>query len=224
MSELGKYIVIEGSDGTGKTTQRDLLRDHLQDLGHNVIVTSEPADPEDANEPLEIALHLRKLAKNANIKKRPETNLHLFAAARVEKWHNEIQPARSIGSIALSSRNYWSTEAYQGYGEGLDLSYIRAMTNLDLGETAYMQPDAAVILAIPDERERVARVVNRGPNELPDAFETRGDDFQRRIADGYLAVADHYGIPVLDASGTKAEVSSRLIAEIARQIPSLSSR
>jgi dTMP kinase len=219
MSGRGVYIVIEGSDGTGKTTQRDLIKDYFVAHGVSVAVTSEPADPNDADEPLEIAKELRKLVKNGDIERRAETNLHLFAAARVEKWHGEIDPALAKGNYVLSSRNYWSTEAYQGYGEGLDLGYIRTLTELDLGTTGYARPDAAVILAIESEDERAARVSGRGLHNEKDTFETRDENFQRRVANGYVSVAEHYKIPIIDAVGTKQEVFQRILAELQRQLP-----
>jgi len=214
----GKYIVIEGSDGTGKTTQLSEVEKWLAAEGHEVVVVSEPADPVDEAEPLEIAKHLRRLVKDGTVERLPETNLHLFAAARIEKWFGEIEPALKQGKYVLSSRNYWSTLAYQGYGEGLSIDYITTMTRLDLGDTGYMQPDAAVILSLTDEGERAARVAKRGLHEKHDTFETKPNDFQYRVAEGYLTIAHDYSIPVVDAGGTVGEVAERVTKELGRQL------
>ena len=214
----GKYIVIEGSDGTGKSTQLALLRNYLAEQGKEVITVSEPAHEHDDQEPLEIAKLLRKLVKDGTVERRAETNLHLFAAARVEKWHREIEPALAAGTYVLSSRNYWSTLTYQGYGEGLSIDYITAMTRLDLGETGYMYPDAAVILALHDDAERAARVQKRGLHEVNDTFETKPQDFQQRVAEGYTTIARDFNVPIVDASGSIPDINRRIVAEITKQL------
>lgn len=221
MTAHGKYIVIEGSDGTGKSTQLELLRKHLEAQGHAVITVSEPAHEKDEQEPLEIAKLLRKLVKDGTVERRAETNLHLFAAARVEKWHGEIEPALAAGTYVLSSRNYWSTLAYQGYGEGLSIDYITDMTRLDLGETGYLQPDAAVILALHDEAERAKRVQKRGLHDMHDTFETKPQDFQQRVAAGYTTIARDFNVPIVDAGGTIPEIQQRIIAELNHQLAQL---
>ncbi len=206
----GRYIVIEGSDGTGKTTQMNMLRDYLEQKGETVHITSEPADPSDDAEPLVITRELRKLIKNGDIDRTPETNLLLFTAARIEKWRHEIEPALAYGDYVLSSRNYWSTLAYQGYGEGLSIDLIMRQTDMYLGGTNYMKPDHAVVLSIADESERQKRVQTRGLHETKDTFETKDQTFQDKVADGYLQIAHDLNIPVVDASGTPDEVHTRI--------------
>ena len=78
MARRGNYIVIEGSDGTGKTTQMNMLQDYLMKQGKIVHITSEPADPHDEDEPLPIARELRRVIKNGDIHRAPETNLLLL--------------------------------------------------------------------------------------------------------------------------------------------------
>ncbi|MFZ1361220.1 MAG: dTMP kinase [Candidatus Saccharimonadales bacterium] len=214
----GKYIVIEGSDGTGKTTQMSMLRDYLADKGLKVHITSEPADPSNNAEPLPVARELRKLIKNGDIERTPETNLLLFTAARVEKWRNEIEPALARGDYVLSSRNYWSTLAYQGYGEDLSIALIMQQTELYLGGTGYIQPDAAAILSMTDEAERQARLQNRGLRETKDTFETKDQVFQTKVAEGYLQVAHDLDIPIIDAAGTPAAVHALVSRSIEQQL------
>lgn len=215
---LGKYIVIEGSDGTGKTTQMNMLREYLQSHNVPVHVTSEPADPSDDEEPLPIARELRKLIKNGDIHREPETNLLLFTAARVEKWRHEIKPALESGCYVLSSRNYWSTLAYQGHGEGLTTELILQQTALYLGDTGYLSPDAAVILTMSNEHERQTRVAQRGLHESRDTFETKDQQFQSQVAGGYLDVAATQSIPLVEASGTVQEVADRIMTSLRLQI------
>lgn len=211
----GRYIVIEGSDGTGKTTQMNMLRDYLEQKGETVHITSEPADPSDDAEPLPIARELRKIIKNGDIERTSETNLLLFTAARVEKWHSEIAPALKIGSFVLSSRNYWSTLAYQGYGEGLSIDSIMRQTEAYLGSTGYMQPSAAVILAMTDDQERQRRVQQRDLHEAKDTFETKDQSFQDKVASGYLQIAQDLAIPIVDATDTPEKVHARILSKLA---------
>lgn len=220
-STRGKYIVIEGSDGTGKTTQMNMLRDYLEQKGRVVHITSEPADPSDDAEPLPIARNLRKLIKNGDIERTPETNLLLFTAARIEKWRHEIEPALQQGRYVLSSRNYWSTLAYQGYGEGLDPDLIIQQTDIYLGNTAYMRPDAAVILRMSDEVTRKQRIATRGSHEPRDTFETKDDVFQKNVADGYVITAQDYSVPLVIADGSPEEVHAEIIDQLTNQLPDI---
>jgi dTMP kinase len=210
----GKYIVIEGTDGTGKSTQVKMLPPRLAKSCFESIEFSEPAtDPKDGVEDVPIADALRALIKNGTLERDAITNLFLFSAARREKWNRKALPALKLGKCVVASRNYYSTEAYQGYGEGLDLETIRAMTRLATDDR-YMHPDIAIILSMEDEAERQTRIGSRGPLENPDTFESRGNDFQKRVNDAYLDIADRYKIPVISASGTPQEVSDRIWAVV----------
>ena len=114
----GTYIVIEGNDGTGKSTQAGLLADHCRQQGREVIIVEEPGS-NDPDKTTPIANYLRSLIKNGTLARDPEINLALFSAARRELWQQKIAPALNRGAIVISARNYISTLAYQGYGEGL---------------------------------------------------------------------------------------------------------
>lgn len=218
MPTRGKYIVIEGGDGTGKTTQVERLAEDLRAEGKNVRIVSEAADPIEANEPAAINTALRKLLVDKSIERSPETNVLLFTAARVEKWYCEIEPALKDGTWVIASRNYWSTLAYQSFGEGLPLQLIRQQTELYLGMTAYMRPDAAVILSL-DAETKSKRIQHREGADNNDIFESRGESFADKVADGYLEIAQAYELPVIDAAGTVQEVGDRISHEIHRQLP-----
>lgn len=216
---LGKYVVIEGHDGTGKSTQVEIVRDRLDSLGIESIEFSEPAtDPKDGVEDILVADALRTVIKNGNLERDALTDLLLFSAARHEKWHQRALPALKLGKWVVASRNYYSTEAYQGYGKGLDLNLIYSQTLLATDEK-YMSPDIALILSLEDQAERQRRIDSRGPLENPDAFESLGDDFQSRVQNAYPEIAQKYRIPVLSASGTPQEVSNRIWTYIQPHLP-----
>src|SRR5680860_1336148 len=105
--KTGKYVVIEGHDGTGKSTQVSLIRQRL--LQHDVesIEFHEPAGSP-------IADAIRNVIKDGNLERDATTNLFLFSAARHEIWKTQALPALELGKWVIASRNYYSSLAYQG--------------------------------------------------------------------------------------------------------------
>ena len=128
----------------------------------------------------------------------------------------KIQPALERGEIVLSARNYISTLVYQGRGEGYDESEILRLTELFTDEK-YLKPDVMVILSLSREK-REERISMRGELKNPDTFESRGQDFQKKVDDGYLEIAEAYGIPVVSADGTIDEVHDMLIDNIKKTL------
>lgn len=205
---LGKYIVIEGNDGTGKSTQVDMLANWFLERGEQVQVVEEPgSDDDDKSTP--VANELRRLIKNGSLERSPEINLALFSSARRELWYEKIKPALGRGAVVLSARNYFSTLAYQGRGEGLDEAEIIRMTE-QFTEERYMKPDIMLILTL-DDGARAERIAMRGALENPDTFESRADDFQLRVNHAYIELAQEYDIPTIDAGGTVEEVHEDIV-------------
>jgi len=213
VTKRGRYIVIEGSDGTGKSTQVELLAEWLKGQGRDVQVVEEPgSDDEDKSTP--VANELRKAIKNGNLERSPEINLLLFSAARRDLWQQKIAPALERGAIVLAARNYFSTLAYQGRGEGLDEAEIMRVTRLFTDER-YMKPDLLLILTLGDDK-REERIAKRGELENPDTFESRDDDFQARVNHAYIDLAKEHNLPTVDASSTIDDIQQeirRLISE-----------
>lgn len=218
MSECGKYVVIEGHDGTGKTTQIEKIIDRLAVHGFESIKLSEPADEDD--EDILIAAAIRKIIKNGDLERDPMTNLMLFSATRHELWHKKALPALKAGKWVVAARNYYSTEAYQGYGEGVGLDTISSTTRLATDDQ-YMSPDIAVILNMDDEEERMRRIAGRGELENPDTFESKDSDFQSRVKDAYVQIATKHDIPVVSAVGSIEEVTDRIWTHIKPHIAML---
>lgn len=188
----GKYIVIEGHDGTGKSTQVTAIRAKLKDLGIDSVEFHEPDGTPVADE-------IRNLIKNGALERDGMTNLLLFSASRHDIWTKKALPALTEGKWVVASRNYFSTLAYQGYGEGASLNDILNITLVATDEH-YMKPDIAVILNLDDEAERKKRIGARGELANPDTFESKGDDFQSRVKDAYVAIANERAIPIVSAS------------------------
>ena len=189
--EKGKYIVIEGNDGTGKSTQAELLAAWLEEeKGIKTFTTHEPAGTD-------IADAIRSVIKNGDLERDGETNLLLFTASRHEIWQR-IKAELALGTWVISARNYISTLVYQGYGEGVNLDKIIRTTE-QFTSQAYINPDHTFVLSLPHE-ERERRIAERGALENKDTFESRDREFQDRLNRGYEEIARNYGFPLIDAS------------------------
>lgn len=191
----GNYIVIEGNDGTGKTTQVEQLANYFRGHDQETVVIEEPGS-DDLQHSTPAANYLRDVIKNGSLRRDGEINLALFSAARRELWREVIQPALGRGAVVLAARNWLSTLAYQGYGEGVELERIRKVTAL-FTSPHYMQPDHTIVLVMNDEAERANRIAKRGDLAELDTFESRGDEFQQRVNDGYLAIAADFRLPIV---------------------------
>lgn len=198
----GKYIVIEGPDGTGKTTQADLLQNYLEKQGTTTLHVKEPG-----GSPMGEAI--RSVILNGSLDRSPMTNLLLFTANRHELWFNKIKRELAAGHNVIATRNYWSSLVFQGYAEGMSLDVIRAVT-ATFTEDAYMHPDISIILTFHDETERKRRIAERGTLENADPFESRPDEFQQKILDGYTKLAASENISNVDASGSIKEVQQHI--------------
>jgi len=200
--KLGKYIVIEGHDGTGKSTQVGILRQKLLENGIESIEFHEPAGNP-------IADVIRTILKNGDLDRDPMTDVLLFSAARCDIWKNLALPALDSGIWVVAARNYYSTQAYQGYGSGLKLDAIESITRISTDER-YIKPDYAFILDLDDEKERAKRINNRGKLENPDTFESRPEDFQDRVRQGYLEIAKDRNIPIISANKPVKNISDEI--------------
>lgn len=196
----GKYIVIEGHDGTGKSTQVSLIRKKLKKIGIDSVEFHEPAGTPIADE-------IRNILKNGTLTRDAMTDLLLFSASRHEIWTNLALPALDKGKWVVAARSYWSTIAYQGYGSGLDIELIKHVTKLAT-DKRYVKPDIAVILDLPEKTEREKRIGKRGKLVNPDTYESRSDEFQESVRKGYLGFAKQNNIPIIDASQTPEKVAS----------------
>ena len=195
------YIVIEGQDGTGKSTQAELLKKHFEEQGKQVDMLEEP----DGDLPQAHDLHDMILTRGYKLE--PLTNVLLFTAARVELWKKIAEPVLKNGGVVISARNYWSTLAYQGYGEGVSRNKIIRITK-DLLPEKYVHPDYGFILVVPDE-VRLARQKNRG--KATETFEKKPSEFQQKVNAAYPKIAKEFNLQVIDASATIDEIFTILL-------------
>lgn len=196
------YLVIEGQDGTGKSTQVELFADYFRAQGKPVLTLHEP----DGDLPQAHDIHDLIVIKGKDYHLEPLTNVALFTAARLELWHKLAEPILRQGGVVISARNWWSTLAYQGYGEGISRSRIIRLTR-EMLPKPYVEPDKAVILTLPDQI-RAEREKARG--KALETFEVKGADFQQRVNHAYEKIAKDLNIPILEATGTIEEVHAQL--------------
>ncbi|MGK0240315.1 MAG: dTMP kinase [Candidatus Pelagisphaera sp.] len=178
-SLTGKLFTFEGSEGSGKSTQIELLADELEGMGHEVIVTREPGGTEIGEEIRHLLIH-----NSAGANMTPETELLLFAAARAQLVRQVILPGLESGKIILCDRFLDSTTVYQGAARSIatdPVSYINQFA------AAAITPDLTFILDVPAE-ESIARVKRR-INDLPDRMEQENVDFYKKVREGYLLLA-----------------------------------
>jgi dTMP kinase len=198
----GKYVVIEGHDGTGKSTQVGVLRQKLADIGIDSIEFHEPAGSP-------IADAIRTIIKDGSLKRDAITNLLLFNASRHDIWENRAKPALKSGKWVIAARNYYSTLSYQGYGEGLDLDLITEITKKSTDEQ-YMVPDIPIILDLDDISERTHRIGSRGELEKADTFESKDAAFQSKVQNGYLDIAKSKNVPIISANQTIEQIADEI--------------
>lgn len=201
------YIVIEGQDGTGKSTQVRLLKDYFEKQGKEVAIMDEP----DGDLPQARDLHDMILARGYDLESL--TNFLLFTASRNELWHKIAEPVLKRGGIVISARNWWSSIAYQGYGEGVSKTKIIRMTKSVLPKK-YYKPDFGIILTTSDD----IRLARQGVRDKKrETFEKKDTDFQTRVNAAYPRIAEEFDIEIIDASGTIEEVFDKILSSLRKQ-------
>jgi dTMP kinase len=196
------FITFEGIDGSGKSTQIEMLAAYLRERGRPVVVTREPGDGSLGRELRPILLDL----KNSGLCDHAE--LFLYLADRAQHVHEVVAPALREGKIVLCDRFVDSTVAYQGYGRGLDPAMLRGQNELAV---AGVTPALTLVLDLAPEvglsRAR-ARNLGAGADTSEGRFEALALDFHNRVRRGYLelAAADPGRIRVIDAARQSKEI------------------
>ena len=197
MQTAKRFFSLEGIDGSGKSTQIDMLIEKLTAEGYSVVKLREPGGAK-------ISERVREILLDASFKggMGDKTELLLYNAARAQVIHEIIQPALDAGKIVIADRFAWSTFAYQGYARGLGAGMVQKLTELTCGSCF---PELTVVLDLTVERSR-ARTAKRG--EAPDRLEQEKADFFERVRQGYLAAAREYPecVAAIDADRSPEEV------------------
>jgi len=198
-SDSGVWITLEGGDGSGKTTQSNLLGQWLTDAGRTVVRTREPGGSEVGQLIRDIVLHHR-----GDIAPRAEALL--YAADRAHHVATVVRPALARGEVVLQDRYLDSSVAYQGAGRVLDGDEIR---DLSLWAAEGALPDLTVLLDLDPES---ARVRLDSADKPFDRLEAEKTEFHARVRDAYLALAqaEPERFLVLDAAATPENIAEQI--------------
>ncbi len=175
------FITFEGPEGSGKTTQLTALTGWLRSQGHDVLATREPGGTVIGDRVRSILLD------PARVEMQPAAEVLLFSASRAQIVGQVIRPQLARGGVVICDRFADSTLAYQGYGHGLDLSMLRAITAFATGG---LIPDLTIYLDIDVVAglRRKAESAQDGSDDW-NRMERKALDFHRRVRDGYLLMA-----------------------------------
>jgi dTMP kinase len=177
------FITFEGIEGCGKTTQIRMAGDDLRKRRIPLLVTEEPGGAA-------LGKHIRKLLLNqGECRIDAKAELLLFAAARAQHVQEVILPAIAADRVVLCDRFSDATLAYQGFGRGLNLEFIKSLNHFS---AAALAPDLTILFDMPVEVglgraiDRIARLEGAARE---DRFEQEDIAFHRRIRNGYLSLA-----------------------------------
>ena len=174
------FITFEGIDGSGKSTQIQLLKEMLEKRNHVVTTLREPGGNI-------LSEQIRQLLLDSKEQVDPRCELLLFTAARAQLVSSVIRPALEAGKIVICDRYIDSSVAYQGYGRGLSIESIESINDF---ATAGLIPDITFIfdLSVDDAAKRAGFRSNDNQTK-PDRMERSGDAFFERTKQGYLDIA-----------------------------------
>jgi dTMP kinase len=197
----GKFVVFDGPDGSGKSTQFARFARFCRDSKVPACEVREPGGTA-------IGEQIRRILLDpANSEMSLRCEMMLYMASRAQLIEQTIRPALQRGDLVLADRFISSTLAYQGTAGGMTTEEILAVGRVAIGST---WPDLTVIFDV-DERIAATRL-----NPLLDRMESKGVEFHRRVRQGFLAQAqadpDRYA--VIDASGDADAVFARLVTEL----------
>jgi dTMP kinase len=202
---MGTLIVFEGIDGSGKSTQIDILKRSLESTGRDVVTMREPGGTQ-LSEKIRTLLLSKGDTGIGNV-----AEMFLFSAARAQLVEEVIQPALNEDKIILCDRFIHSTAAYQGYGRELPLSEIIATQSLAANG---LSPDLVILLDLP-----VAAAYDRINTGEIDRMEDAGHEFMERVRQGYLKLAQNDPQNWLEVDGTKEQ--TEIAEEIEKRVKSI---
>lgn len=195
--ERGKYIVFEGGEATGKTTQSQLLAERI-----GATWTREPGGDD-----FGAAFRVFLLDPSAVERSEPKTDMFLFAAQRAELAATTIRPALDAGVPVVSDRSWISSAAYQTAGENaVDLATLEQVNQIAMG--GLFRPDLVLLF---DVSPLVAHERLSGPK---DYYESRGMEYHEQVRRRFLEVGREVGASIIDASLSIEEVTEAVNEEV----------
>jgi dTMP kinase len=199
----GRFVVVEGGEGVGKSTQVERLAASLRASGREVVVTHEPGDTATGAELRAVLLHADRA-----IDARAE--LLLMLADRAQHVAEVIRPALDRGAVVVCDRYTPSTLAYQGVARGLGVDDVE---RLSAWAAAGVEPDLVIVLDLDDALAEARVSADR------DRFERAGAEFHALVRAAYRDLAGEKGWTLVDAAGTPEQVGERVRAALSEVAP-----
>ncbi len=202
MTDVARFIVLEGGDATGKSTQLRLLSARLRDAGREVVETFEPGATA-------LGARLRTMLLDEDGPIDPTAEALLMAADRAEHVAGVVRPALQRGAWVVSDRFVPSSLAYQGVGRGLGVAEVGQLNEL---ATAGLEPDLVVILDLAPEVARARLGLTR------DRMEGENDAFALAVHEAYRDLARSRGWSVVDASAEVTAVADAIWSVVEQEL------
>ncbi len=195
----GKFIVLEGPDRCGKSTQAKLLYNYLLARGCDVLLTREPGGTPTAE-------RIRQIVLEPGLDVRPMAELFLYEASRSQHTQEKILPALEAGKVVICERYTMSTCAYQGYGRGIDLKTIETLNRI---ATLDLKPDLTLVFLMSDKY-----FTERGEYLFSDRLEQEDLQFRQKMRQGYRELISRTpGAYLVDADREINEIQTQ-VAEL----------
>lgn len=175
----GLFITVEGTDGSGKTTQIGFMNEYFKNAGHDVLLTREPGGTRISEKARSIILDPDH-TEMGNI-----TEFLLYSAARAQLVHEVIRPSLEKGTIVVCDRYVDSSFAYQAYGRGLDLKLLESISDFAIGG---LMPDITFFFDMDPE----IALKRRFASTQSDRIENERLEFHRKVHSGYIKLAEKY--------------------------------
>jgi dTMP kinase len=199
----GRFVVFEGADGSGKSTQAVAVAAALRARGLKVCETFEPGATS-------LGAVVRGVLLHGADPVTPVAEALLMAADRAQHVAEVIAPALARGEWVVSDRHLPSSLVYQGEVRGLGVDVVRALNSSAVGTVV---PDAVVVLDVSDDEARARR------SDAPDRIEGEGDAFHAAVAEAYRALARREGWMIVDGAGPVDEVTDRVLNILTPLLP-----
>tara|TARA_B110000467_G_scaffold83120_1_gene75001 strand:+ start:1054 stop:1683 length:630 start_codon:yes stop_codon:yes gene_type:complete len=201
---ISRLISFEGIDGSGKSTQIDLLSDWLTERNIEFVIVREPGGTSISERIRDILLDKQNLSFSG------ESESFLFLSARAQLVSEVIRPALESGKFVICDRFIDSTLAYQGYGRGMDLSQLEAMNNMAIGGCV---PGQTFLLDVDIENS----IQRRSGNE-DDRMESAGVKFLSKVREGYIQLSTQFSnrINLLDSTEVKSSIFNKITTQLCR--------